>query len=71
MLEKVLHFVLMTVPNFPLLLEKFKMHRSSFYLEGLFLSEAYLRQETEMLDLRKIVSTAADQKVCSVREYVL
>lgn len=58
-----------TVPNFPLLLEKFKMHISS-YQEGHFLSEAKLRQETETLDLRKIMSTGADQKVCLVREYV-
>ena len=60
-----------TVPNYPLLLEKFKMHISSFCQEGHFLSGAKLRQETETLDLRKIMSTGADQKVCSVREYVL
>ena len=34
------------------------------------MSEAKLRQETETLDLKKIMSTGADQKVCLVREYV-
>lgn len=45
-----------------MLLEKFKIHRPSFYQEGHFFSEAKLRQETEMLDLRATVSTAADPK---------